>query len=395
MRLIESVLNEPWAVLPSSFNGVLQMYSNSLKSPKSNDYKTVDRGPAWLRANESDAIIVVDGPLLKGYSHLTHLIGGTSYGEIKSALAEALADPTIKRIILKIDSPGGTVDGAFELADFINDARAEKPIISFTDGMIASAAYLIAASTDGVYMTGKSNQIGSIGVIARHVDFSKQNDKEGVIVTEIVTGAYKNAFSSDQPLSDLGKQTMQDQVDHIFSVFIADIAARRPNLTAAQIATQEGRVYIGAQAIGAGLVDGIATLADLIDGGLKSKVKTFARTAAHNGAAVLSIPKKEENMNFEELVSQYQQQHGCKRSEAVRQIAMNHKAEHQAWIKDYNDSRSQMQNSKSESPAVGKFNQLVNDYRLQNPRASKGQAMKAVVKSDPEIHKQYLQSLNG
>jgi len=74
---------------------------------------------------------------------------------------------------------------------------------------------------------------------------------------------------------------------------------------------------------------------------------------------------------------------------------MNHKAEHQAWIKDYNDSRSQMQNSKSESPAVGKFNQLVNDYRLQNPRASKGQAMKAVVKSDPEIHKQYLQSLNG
>jgi signal peptide peptidase SppA len=395
MRVIESVLSEPWAILPSSFNGILQAYFASLDGPKVKFDSKVDKGPDWLRANQSTAIIPISGPLVKGSSFFTEMLGATNYSAIKKAIQSALIDEKVKRIILVIDSPGGQVSGCFELADFINEARQQKPIIAFSDGMIASAAYLIAASTDGIYISGKTNQIGSIGVIARHVDFSKQNDKEGVIVTEIVTGAYKNAFSSDQPLSDLGKQTMQDQVDHIFSVFIADIAARRPNLTAAQIATQEGRVYIGAQAIGAGLVDGIATLADLIDGGLKSKVKTFARTAAHNGAAVLSIPKKEENMNFEELVSQYQQQHGCKRSEAVRQIAMNHKAEHQAWIKDYNDSRSQMQNSKSESPAVGKFNQLVNDYRLQNPRASKGQAMKAVVKSDPEIHKQYLQSLNG
>jgi capsid assembly protease len=280
MKLLE-IINQPWGITPARHDQIIRKYENLITGEKV-DFGAIMRSAEGLKKAQNvingNAVVAVKGTLNKESSFFSFFFDSGSMVEIKNEIQKALDDSQVKRIILDIDSPGGTVDGAFELADFINEARQQKPIIAFSDGMIASAAYLIAASTDEIHITGKTNQVGSIGVIARHVDFSGMDSKDGITVTEIVTGEFKNVFSRDKPLSELGKQTMQEQVNYVFSLFVADIAERRPALSAESIVAQEARVFIGQQSIEAGLVDSVSTLDQLTQTGSAPKILNSKET---------------------------------------------------------------------------------------------------------------------
>jgi len=181
-------------------------------------------------------------------------------GFLERDIRNALNDSGVGKIILYIDSPGGTVDGTFDLANFIFNNRGQKPIIAYTDGMMLSAAYAIGAAADAVFISGDTTMVGSIGIVAAHEDYSKLEEKIGIKTTEIYSGRYKRIISQYAPLSEEGKKTIQDEVDYLYSIFINDVAKFRGTTSKdvlSRMSTDAKRIFIGHQAITAGLVDGL------------------------------------------------------------------------------------------------------------------------------------------
>jgi signal peptide peptidase SppA len=204
------------------------------------------------------ATINIIGPLSKDNFF------GTQYGEIRGAIGEALADENVDRILLNFDSPGGTVSGMFELADYIFELRNEsKPIWSVVNDFAASAAYLLASSTQRI-LTTETGVVGSVGVVARHVDVSKNNEARGVKITHIFAGARKIDGSRDIPLSKEARDSIQVEVDTIYGKLVDRIALHRNKLTTDAIRSTEGATYLGEAGVDVGFADGMTTAVDAI-----------------------------------------------------------------------------------------------------------------------------------
>ncbi|MGH7419803.1 MAG: S49 family peptidase [Candidatus Rokuibacteriota bacterium] len=236
------------------------------------------------------AILPIEGVIAKKMNLLSKISGGASTELISRDLQAALSDPAVNQIVLKIDSPGGSVDGTQELAREVREAGAVKPIIAYADGMMASAGYWIEAAADEIYLSGNTAQVGSIGVLATHTDISGAEAAAGVKTTEITVGQYKRLTSQYQPLSDEGRDHIQDQVDQIYAEFVDDIAAFRGvaiDTVLSQMA--DGRVFIGRRAVKAGLADGVAAFPRLIADMARGKKPALRRATlpvAQAGAGV-------------------------------------------------------------------------------------------------------------
>lgn len=159
---------------------------------------------------------VVDGvaviSAMGGLVHRTKLAADSSlligYNDLAADMEDALAKADVHAIALVMDSPGGEVSGAFELAERIYAARGRKPIVAVADGMAASAAYLAASAADEVVLSATS-YVGSIGVVMRHVDFSRALANDGITVSHIFAGEHKIDGNPYQPLPDAVRTALQ------------------------------------------------------------------------------------------------------------------------------------------------------------------------------------------
>ena len=204
------------------------------------------------------ALIEISGGLTyRAYSWWT-----TSYLDIRDSFRAALADDRVNSILLVIDSPGGEVAGLFDLVDEIYHARGTKRIIAIADETAFSAAYAIASAADEVYLPTTA-QVGSIGVIAIHVDQSGFDQNLGLRYSAIYAGDRKNDFNPHEPLKADGKDVLQAHVDKLYDMLTAVIARNRHMTQAAVIATQAG-FYMGTEAVNAGLADGVLTVKDIM-----------------------------------------------------------------------------------------------------------------------------------
>ena len=277
MKILD-ILTAPWAIVPEKFKEIIEVYQTHMKGEKI-DLDVFKSGIKFERENNDQedlydvingvAVIDIQGILSKKLSFFSRFFGGTSTQAIAESIKVALNDPTVRTILLNVDSPGGSVDGTAELAQLIFESREQKPIIAFTDGMMASAAYWIGAAADKIYISSDTTQTGSIGVIATLVDYSQMFEKAGINVTQIVAGKYKNVGSPYKPLSAEDKKIIQNEVDYIYSVFVNTIAKYR-NVSAEHVLSVMATstpppVFIGKQAIDAGLVDGVSTLDQLLN----------------------------------------------------------------------------------------------------------------------------------
>jgi len=144
-------------------------------------------------------------------------------------------------------------------------ARQRKPVLALAEGTMASAAYWVGSAAEQIYLSSGTDQVGSIGVIMRQRDTSQAKAAAGIIDTEIVAGKFKNVGSDNGPLSDPDRAVLQDRVDQIYSVFVGDVARQRGTTVERVLSDMaDGRVFIGQQAIDAGLADGVSTLDDLV-----------------------------------------------------------------------------------------------------------------------------------
>ncbi|MDA8122253.1 MAG: signal peptide peptidase SppA [Deltaproteobacteria bacterium] len=271
MRIID-VLTSPWAIVPEKLLEIQEIYRVHLRGEKI-DLSVVEARLGKPLSNEQKpydvvdgvAVICMEGIVAKRMSIFTKISGGMSTYHIQEQINAAMADGDVHAIALNVDSPGGSVDGVAELADHIYRMRGKKPIVAFTDGMMASAAYWIASAADSIFISGDTAQVGSIGVVASHVDVSKAEEKYGVKTTEITAGKYKRIASRYEPLSQEGRQTIQELVDYIYTAFVGDVARHR-GVSEEQVLEQmaDGRLFLGRQAVTAGLVDGVSTLEQVI-----------------------------------------------------------------------------------------------------------------------------------
>lgn len=272
MNLI-NILGSPWAIIPDRLNQICDILNTHLRGPKLNlkDMEAkimASDAKSFENVTKNQTVIIpIAGPIMKNPDIFDRvMIGAVSSSRIKDDFLASVNDPGVAKIIFYIDSPGGTVDGTQELAQTIFENRGKKPVLTFTDGMIASAAYWIASATDKIYISGNTVNIGSIGVIASHTDYSKMDEKYGIKTTEIVAGKFKNIASPNAPLSDEGKAWFQDRVDYLYSVFVGDVARNRGVKVETVLSKMaDAQIFIGQQAIQAGLVDGVSTIDALID----------------------------------------------------------------------------------------------------------------------------------
>lgn len=301
MRLID-VLTSPWAIVPDKLIEIQSIYRTHLRGEKI-DLSIIEAQIGRPLANDPKpyetvngvAIIGMEGVVAKRMSLFTKISGGISTYQVQEQFRAAMMDSKVRAIILDIDSPGGTLDGTAELANLIHASRGEKPVVAYTDGMMCSAAYWIGSAADAVYVSGDTPQVGSIGVVASHMDISKAEEMAGVKTTEIAAGKYKRIASQHAPLTQEGRQNIQEMVDYVYTAFIGDVAKHR-GVSEEQVLEQmaDGRIFLGRQAVAAGLVDGVSTMEELI--GKLSAGESVDKTIA-SGAAAMTIEEiKEEPM---------------------------------------------------------------------------------------------------
>ena len=201
------------------------------------------------------AIIPVHGTLVRRAMGLEAASGLTSYGEIAARLDAALADPQVNGILLDLDSPGGEAGGVFELAERIRAVNDIKPVWAHANDSAYSAAYAIAAAASRLTLSQTAG-VGSIGVIALHVDQSVKDAKDGVAYTAIYAGHHKNDFSPHAPLSPQAATTLQSEVDRLYGIFVDQVARMRGMDSDAVQATEAGLIF-GDAAVATGLADAV------------------------------------------------------------------------------------------------------------------------------------------
>ena len=207
---------------------------------------------------EGIAVIEIAGTLVHRGAWIGQFSGLTSYEGIAAQLQAASADPAVRGIALDIDSFGGEVAGAFDLADRIRSARAQKPVQAFVAEHALSAGYVLASQADRIILP-RTGAVGSIGVVALHTDMSGALDQKGIAVTLIHAGIHKIDANPYQPLPEAVHDQMQRELEVVRFLFAETVAAGRGDrLSHAAALATEAAVFRGADAIAAGLADELA-----------------------------------------------------------------------------------------------------------------------------------------
>jgi ClpP class serine protease len=184
-------------------------------------------------------------------------LGLVGYETISAALQQADQAPEVQEIILDVDSCGGECIGTYELADLI--AGLSKPTYGFTEGIAASAACQQIVQCDEVYATC-SALMGSIGVKAAILDDSASLAADGLKMEYFTAGANKLHNGADgYSLNDSDRALIQDRVDTYYAMFAASVQAGRGNAVVEPLVQKSAKIYVGQQAVDAGLCDAIVS----------------------------------------------------------------------------------------------------------------------------------------
>lgn len=209
-------------------------------------------------------VVSVKGSLVNKAEWWHSYAGITSYESLREAMIQAANDPEVKHVLLDIASGGGAVAGIADLGSLITRVQGIKPVTAFTDSAMYSAAYWIGAAAGDIYASNIAG-VGSIGVIATHMEISKMLEEEGIKATVIRAGKYKALANQNEPLTEAARAQIQDGLDAIYTVFVQHAAdARGMSYSEFDKKAAQGREFYGQQALDAGLIDGLTTFDALV-----------------------------------------------------------------------------------------------------------------------------------
>jgi signal peptide peptidase SppA len=269
-RILSAILRQNWAIderfalshgwLVSNILNGFEL-SESKSSNQLQPYK-IDK-PSASGKMDTVAIIPVHGVLMKyDQEGLCAWAAGTL--TIANWVKEAAQDPSVKAIILDIDSPGGTVDGTKLLADTISNVA--KPVVAYSHGLIASAAYWIASEADHIIVANETVEVGSIGVQTSFADMRPMWEKAGVKF-HVIRASQSKDKNEDflQALDGNYEPIISGSLDPIASMFIDAVKTNRSDKLTDVDQISTGLVFFANQALKLGLIDSIDSLEKAVD----------------------------------------------------------------------------------------------------------------------------------
>ena len=213
---------------------------------------------------EGPAVAVLDvaGPIVSGSTSAFETRAVTASGDLVPLIRRAAANPDVAVLVLRLNSPGGSVVGSDEIYHALR--QTQKPVVAFLQEVAASGAYYIGMAAEHV-VANPNSLTGSIGVIGQFPNAEVLLEKVGVQVTTIKSGESKDLGNPFRAMSDAEQAIFQDIVDETYGRFV-DIVARGRNLPAEQVRElADGRIYTGQKALELGLVDALGYQQDAID----------------------------------------------------------------------------------------------------------------------------------
>lgn len=248
---------ELWAGTQESLDLVLKAAEVAFSGRRA-DREDDDMPPLW-EEQDGVAIVNIRGPLISGSAGFFRYFGVLGYDDIQEAFAEASADRSVKSILAMYASGGGAVAGCDECSEFISAVAKIKPVVTYAAGNMQSAAYWLGSAGSRVYAS-RTSFVGSIGVYTVAVDRSKQLEKEGVKAQVVRSGKWKGLGTGLEPLSDAYIEKLQAQVDQLNAIFEARVAENL-GVPVKEVSSRmgQGREFLGAEAVAAGLISGVAT----------------------------------------------------------------------------------------------------------------------------------------
>lgn len=273
--------------------------------------QVVEEASHLLEVQDGIGLLQIKGVLTHKDSWINRYVGLVSYAEIQEALYFAVADPAIKEILVDMGSPGGSVYGLTEALYAMDQAANAKPLTVFAENVMASAAMWVGIPAWKSYV-GVLSSIGSIGVVQKHVEFSKMRIEAGITETIIRSGEFKYLANDSEPLSEKAREIMKSDSQYAYGVFvqsIADYLGKSYQLVDTTMA--QGRGFTGQQAVDVGLVDAVSTFDEVFatmqtriynnnNGGGDMKKKTLMSKAV-TLAAVASGANLADEQTAEEL----------------------------------------------------------------------------------------------
>lgn len=243
------------------------------------DYVEAKVKPA-LTANV--AIIYADGEIVDD-DDPQNVSGDRMVKEIN----KVAADKNVKAVVLRVNSPGGSVSASVKIRTALDSLQAQKPLVASYGNYAASGGYWISNGCEKIY--ADANTItGSIGVFAMIPEFSKVTKKVGVNFESVSTNKHADMYSLMRPFDAAELKYMQASIEDIYDGFVGLVAKSRNMSTADVDAIAQGRVWTGTDALCIGLVDEIGTLEDAISyaaslaGIANEEIKTVAYPAPMN-----------------------------------------------------------------------------------------------------------------
>lgn len=203
-------------------------------------------------------IIEIEGTLINKGKWIGKSSGQTSYEGILTQIGAVIDDPSIRGVVVEVDSFGGEVTGAGDCAEVLFELSQAKPTIAVLTDHACSAGYLLASACRQIVIP-KNGLAGSIGVIFMHVDTSKWLAKEGLHVTIVKAGQRKADFNPYEPVPDDVLQRELADMEDIRRDFAETVARfRQGRITAEAALATEAAVYRGQKAVDIGLADAVA-----------------------------------------------------------------------------------------------------------------------------------------
>jgi protease IV len=217
-------------------------------------------GAEPVAIGDAVAVIRLDGTI-SGDPADSFYTAGVSPGLVENQLAQAADNPDVKAVVVRINSPGGSVVASNQIYHLIKDF--DKPVVVWMDEMAASGGYYIACAADYI-IAHPDTLTGSIGVISQFINAKDLLENVGVNVVVLTTGPYKDTGSLFRDMSEEEKAYWQTIIDEVYDEFV-DIVAQERNLSETTVRDlANGSVYTGRQALELKLVDAVGLPKDAI-----------------------------------------------------------------------------------------------------------------------------------
>lgn len=227
-------------------------------------YGTLDRSddrygrlPVEMHSR-SIAIVDVVGPLVNRESYWA-----ASYPQLSEAFSILREDGSIKAVVVRFNTPGGTVSGLDQCAKTLDALASEKLTIAQNDGGCYSAGYFLASQC-GEIVSGPTDHVGNIGTVISVDDFSEYFKQLGVRSVTKKTGPIKGLGTFGDPITAVQEEFLQHLVDEHFAEFRNAVMSGRGMTDEQFAAVSDGRWWLGREAIENGIIDRISTLSETL-----------------------------------------------------------------------------------------------------------------------------------